>query len=401
MKVIFIRLKKNLFSIIFILIALCLILFSKSNLSAAKEGLYLWANNVVPSLFPFFVITELLSYTNVIHYIGKLFDKLMRPLFHVPGECAYAFFMGLISGYPTGGKVVSSMREQGLCTKDEGDRMLAFTNNSGPLFIVSCVGVSMFGDTKTGFLLLITHILAAISVGIILGKLSTKNSKFSPNFSTKHIPKSNNLETITLSNLGKILGKSIQNAISTVLVIGGFVVTFSVFLSILNSCNILDYLSKLLYPIFNILNLNLSFCKPVLSGIIELTNGVSQVSIVPIKELSQNVTLCAFLLGFGGFSVLFQVYSMLSKTDLSMKKYFFGKLLQGILAAFYTYILLKLFPTLSLDLVPTCASVVDTIVYPISFFGISNYILLILILFFIVFLAFSHHEAPPKYRKTK
>ena len=255
MKVIFIRLKKNLFSIIFILIALCLILFSKSNLSAAKEGLYLWANNVVPSLFPFFVITELLSYTNVIHYIGKLFDKLMRPLFHVPGECAYAFFMGLISGYPTGGKVVSSMREQGLCTKDEGDRMLAFTNNSGPLFIVSCVGVSMFGDTKTGFLLLITHILAAISVGIILGKLSTKNSKFSPKFSTKHITKSNILETITLSNLGKILGKSIQNAISTVLVIGGFVVTFSVFLSILNSCNILDCLSKLLYPIFNYLKM--------------------------------------------------------------------------------------------------------------------------------------------------
>lgn len=401
MKVIFIRLKKNLFSITFILIALCLILFSKSNLSAAKEGLYLWANNVVPSLFPFFVITELLSYTNVIHYIGKLFDKLMRPLFHVPGECAYAFFMGFISGYPTGGKVVSSMREQGLCTKDEGDRMLAFTNNSGPLFIVSCVGVSMFGDTKTGFILLITHILAAISVGIILSKLSTKNSKLSPDFSTKHIQKSNNLETITIGNLGKILGKSIQNAISTVLVIGGFVVTFSVFLSILNSCNILDYLSKLLYPIFNILKLNLSFCKPVLSGIIELTNGVSQVSTVPIKELSQNVTLCAFLLGFGGFSVLFQVYSMLSKTDLSMKKYFFGKLLQGILAAFYTYIVLKLFPTFSLDLVPTCASVVDTIVYPISFFGISNYILLIFVLFFIVFLAFSHNDAPPKYRKAK
>lgn len=401
MKVIFFRLKKNIFSIIFILIALCLILFSKSNLAAAKNGLYLWANNVVPSLFPFFVITELLSYTNVIRYIGKLFDKLMRPIFHVPGECAYAFFMGLISGYPTGGKVVSSMREQGLCTKDEGDRMLAFTNNSGPLFIVSCVGVSMFGDTKTGFILLITHILAAISVGIILGKLSTKNTNLSSSFSTKHIQKSHNIETITLGNLGKILGKSIQNAISTVLVIGGFVVTFSVFLSILNSCSILEYFSKLLYPIFNFLGLNFNFCKPVLSGIIELTNGVSQVSMVSIKELSQNVTLCAFLLGFGGFSVLFQVYSMLSKTDLSMKKYFFGKLLQGILAAIYTYIVLKLFPTFSLDLVPTCASVVDTVVYPISFFGLSNYVLLLLVLFFIVFLAFSHSEAPHKYRNTK
>lgn len=401
MKVIFIKLKKNIFSLLFVLIALCLIVFSKNNLIAAKNGLNLWANNVVPSLFPFFVITELLSYTNVIHYIGKLFDKVMRPIFKVPGECAYAFFIGLISGYPTGGKIVSSMREQGLCTKDEGDRMLAFTNNSGPLFIISCVGISMFGDTKTGFLLLATHILSAITVGIILGKISAKNNNSGYSLSTKAVHNLNTTETITISNLGKILGKSIQNAITTVLAIGGFIVTFSVFLSILNSCNILDYLGKLLYPIFNLLKLDSNFCKPVLSGIIELTNGVNQVSSIPVKELSQNVILCAFLLGFGGFSVLFQVYSMLMKTDLSMKKYFFGKLLQGLLSAVCTYIALKLFPFLSLDIAPTCASVVDTIVYPINFFGISNYFLLILVLFFIVFLAFSHSAPTHKYRKTK
>lgn len=174
MKFILVSFKKNILPCLFILFAICLVIFSKTNLDACKVGLKLWANNVVPSLFPFFVITELLAHTSVIYYIGKKFNKIMRPLFNVPGEAAYAFIIGLISGYPTGGKIVANLREQGLCTKDEGDRMLSFTNNSGPLFIISFVGVSLFGDTKTGILLLCTHILASITVGIILGKLSAK-----------------------------------------------------------------------------------------------------------------------------------------------------------------------------------------------------------------------------------
>ena len=172
MKFILLSLKRNILPIIFILLDFGLVMFSKENLISAKNGLILWVNNVVPSLFPFFVITELISNTNIIYYIGRICDKIMRPLFDVPGECAFAFIMGLISGYPTGGRIVASLREQDLCTKDEGDRMLAFTNNSSPLFIISFVGISLFGDTKTGILLLCTHILAGITVGILLSKFS-------------------------------------------------------------------------------------------------------------------------------------------------------------------------------------------------------------------------------------
>ena len=84
----------------------------------------------------------------------------MRPLFCVPGEGAFAFIMGIISGYPTGAKIVIDFRKQGICTKAEAERLLAFTNNSGPLFIVGTIGISLFANTTTGFLLLITHILA-------------------------------------------------------------------------------------------------------------------------------------------------------------------------------------------------------------------------------------------------
>ena len=359
MKFIFLSFRQNILPFILVLFTICLVVFSSSNLTATKNGLTLWATCVVPSLFPFFVITNLLSRTKVVNIIGKLLDKFMRPLFNVPGIGGFAFVMGLISGYPVGAKIVADFREKGLVTQDEGERLLAFTNNSGPLFILSSVGIALFGDTKTGLLLLATHILACITVGIILARFS-KRKKFENSYDTiknkferKNNSQSCNSENITFKNLGEVLTTSINNSISTILMIGGFVVIFSVIISILNQTNILDKLSTLLYPILNFLNIDLEFAKPLLSGILELTNGVNLVANIPTKLISQNIILSAFLLGFGGFSVLLQVYSIVSKTDLSMKKYLVGKFLQGIIAGIYTFLALKFLPFLNLDVVQT------------------------------------------------
>ena len=362
MKFIILSLKRNILPCIFFVIAICLVVFSRTNLSAATNGLTLWATCVVPSLFPFFVITNLLSHTKIVTFTGKLLDKLMRPIFNVPGIGGFAFVMGLISGYPVGAKVVSDFRENGLVSKDEGERMLAFTNNSGPLFILSSVGIGLFGDTKTGLLLLCTHILSCITVGIILGKFSRKSDdEFRirkklelQKLKDDRISKSSN--NITLKNLGEVLGNSINSAISTILMIGGFVVIFSVIISILNTTNTLEFFSKFLNPVLAFFGFDLEFAKPLLSGVIELTNGVNLISTIHIKEISQNIILCAFLLGFGGFSVLLQVFSIIAKTDLSIKKYFIGKLLQGIIAAIYTFLALKFIPFINLDIAETSST---------------------------------------------
>ena len=380
MKFLFLSFRRNILPIIFVVITIYLVIFSKSNLTAAKNGLTLWATCVVPSLFPFFVITNLLSHTKVVSFTGKLLDKFMRPLFNVPGIGGFVFVMGLISGYPVGAKVVSDFRQEGLVTKDEGERMLAFTNNSGPLFIISSVGISLFGDTTTGLLLLCTHVLACITVGIILGKFSKKSDEefrakiiFSQRNSTHFIENSLHNKTtnrnnsvsnfsasksqnVTFKNLGEVLGSSINNSISTILMIGGFVVIFSVIISILNQTHALDFLSKFFNPILAFLGFDLNFAKPLLSGILELTNGVNLISGVHIKAISQNVILCAFLLGFGGFSVLLQVFSIVARTDLSMKKYFIGKFMQGIFASIYTFLALKFIPFINLDIIQTSST---------------------------------------------
>ena len=376
MKFLILSFKRNILPTIFVVIAICLVIFSRSNLEATRNGLELWAFTVVPSLFPFFVITNLLSKTNVVNILGKLLDKIMKPLFNVPGIGGFAFVMGLISGYPVGAKVVSDFRKQQLVTKDEGERLLAFTNNSGPLFILSSVGISLFGDTKTGILLLCTHILSCITVGIILGKfskksdddfrnkinnrLNTNNTKKKENFK-KQISNNNSSSRITLNNLGNILADSINNSISTIFLIGGFVVIFSVVISMLNTSHMLDLISNLFKPILQLFNIDLNFAKPLLSGIIELTNGVKQVANIHIKAISQNIIICAFLLGFGGFSVLLQVFSIVSKTDLSMKKYCLGKFMQGIFASIYTFLALKFIPFINLDIVETSSNLTQSI----------------------------------------
>lgn len=367
-----VSLKKNILSIIFVAFTFCLVIFSKSNLSAAKIGLKLWANNVVPSLFPFFIATNLLKSTNVLSIISKYFNKIMRPLFNVPGEGAYAFILGLISGYPVGAKIVTDLRNSNLCSKDEGERMLCFTNNSGPLFIIGTVGITLFANSTVGLVLLITHILAALTVGIILGIVSRfrKNNLFQYNSNILNYSSNNkyrlnnsnaftqttssnrqtNSNICTFSNLGEILSNAILESSKTIIMIGGFVVIFSVIISILNSSKMMELLSFAFYPILKLFNVDISFAKSILSGIIELTNGLSIVSSITNKSISINIIICAFLLGFGGISVMLQVLSITSKSDLSIKKYFWGKLLQGIIAASYTYILMNSIPMLNLNI---------------------------------------------------
>ena len=91
------KIKHNIISIIFLLFTICLVVFSSSNIVAAKTGLKLWANSIVPSLFPFFIATELLSYTNIPFIFGRVFSPIMKPLFNVSGEGSFALFMGWIS----------------------------------------------------------------------------------------------------------------------------------------------------------------------------------------------------------------------------------------------------------------------------------------------------------------
>lgn len=341
-----IKIKQFIIPFILVLFTISLIIFSSTNLSSAKNGLILWANSIVPSLFPFFVATELLTHTNLIYNMGKLLNKFMKPFFNIRGEGSFALIMGIISGYPMGAKISANFRKNNICSKEECERLLSFTNNSGPLFIIGTVGITMFGNSTIGFLLLLTHLLASLTVGFLFRfwKYKTKEKNNLQKY------ESNKINEITLSNLGGIIGNSITNSINTILLIGGFVVLFSVILNIIKTSNLLNILCNFINPIFNLLNIPTSFSSGFISGIIELTNGLNIICTLPEKKISINIILASFLLGLGGISVLLQVWSVISKTDLSIKPYIIGKILHAFFSAFYTFLFLKNFIIFNFDL---------------------------------------------------
>lgn len=332
MNFIVISIRKYFFTIVFLLFTICLLLFSNNNLIAAQNGLALWATKVLPSLFPFFVATELLCQTNFTYILGKILNKFMKPIFNVPGESAIAIILGTISGYPVGAKVVCNLKSQKIISKIEAERIIAYTNNSGPLFILGTVGIALFGDKKVGFILLISHILASLMVAYCFK--FWKKDKFDINYRETQF--NSKLTPMKISDIGEILGSSIKKAISTILLIGGFIVIFSVILSILETSGILNLFANILsnFGIPNDISLS------VISGIIELTNGVNLTALIATSNYTLSLLLTSFLLGFGGISVLLQVYSIIVKENISIKPYFLGKLLQGIFSAIFTFILI-------------------------------------------------------------
>lgn len=313
---------KFLIKVFLILFIIFLIMFSKTNILAVQNAISLFFEKVFPSLFPFFIAADLLSHTNIINILNTILSPIMKPLFNVSGKGAFPFIMGIISGYPTGAKIVSDYRKNNICTKVECERLLAYTNNSGPLFIIGTVGSSLFLSTEIGILLLITHIFGTLTVGIIF--------RF---YKNNYYRNENIVDELDIDNFSSILTESIFNSFKTTGMIFGFIIMFSIINNILLTSGILK-----LFP-SAIIGSILSTC--------EITNGINYISMIKSSNLTIQLILTSFFLGFGGISVLMQVYSIISKTDLSIKPYILGKLLHGLTSAIYTLIIILLFPSFS------------------------------------------------------
>ncbi len=356
-KVIYIKLLST--PVLCLVFIICLVIFSKAVVKSALNGLILWASIVVPSLFPFFVAAEIMNSTGFMRTVGILLEPVMKPLFNVPGCASFALALGVTSGYPVGAKITADMRKSGSLTKLEAERLLAFTNNSGPLFIIGAVGTGMFGSSSTGLFLFICHFLSCITVGIIFrfykrrdpGRKSRSSSisfkgsvKASVKGSVKCSAKTEIKRQIfeagkKKSNFGIMLGGAIKSSVSTILAIGGFIVLFSVIICLLNETGLIstvsESVSKLLPAIIPGKS-SKDLVSGVLSGLLEITTGSGLVSRITSVPLSLKLPAVSFLIGWAGLSVHFQVMSIVAETDINIRPYLLGKFFQGLIAAIYT-----------------------------------------------------------------
>ena len=298
-------------------------------ITGAKDGLTLCFNVIVPSLFPFFVLSSLVVDLGLAAYLGRALEGLMRPLFRVSGSCAAAVALGFIGGYPVGARTALQLYQQGLCSKTEAERLLAFCNNSGPAFILGVVGAGIFGDSRVGLLLYLTHALASLIVGLLF--------RFYGGSEQKRVPKSHPKPIQTVTIPAAFTG-AVSRSLQSTLNICAFVVFFAVVLQLLSAYGVFAALAQLL----SLAGFQPEWAKRLVAGLLELSSGVS--SLRGTAQLAGRVSMAAFMLGWAGLSVHCQVLSFLVDSGLSAKTYLAGKLCHGLIAAGLTWCLTRLFP---------------------------------------------------------
>ena len=329
-----------------------IIINPRQTIDAALNGMQLFTTAVFPSLFPFFVSTELLIHLGFVNIMGVLLEPIMRPMFNVPGNGAFAFSLGIISGYPVGAKTTVNLRQNNLCSKIEAERLLTFCNNAGPLFILGSVATAMFNHPGIGAMLFISHLCSALTVGFVF-----RFYKFKDTFSKKTAPNKphhNILKAVLLQikrakeketrSFGEMLGDAICNAIHILLIIAGFIVFFSVFISLLNNLHIITFTSKILSVVLVPLGVDAALIPSMVSGFFEITTGIKLASSCASVNLAQRLIVTSVILGWAGLSVHCQVISIVSKSDIRIIPYIVGKACQGIISGFYTFILLYIIP---------------------------------------------------------
>jgi len=300
-----------------IVFSICLVCFSKSNIISVQSSLNLFLNSIFPSLFPFLIVCELLSYTFVFSFLTTKFGKVMKPIFNVSNVGAYPFVLGLFSGYPVGARIIANLRKENKLSKLDSEILLIFTNNSGPLFIIGSVGTTMFGSIKIGYLLYLVHIISSTLTGICFGhfyKTRFRDSDFV------------NSSCLDFSSFAEIVSKSIKKSFYTLSIVCGFIIIFSLIISMIQMSGIL-------------LVFNNIWIESFILGLIEITSGINLITQINSSNIFLKLLFSSFLLGTGGISVFLQVWSVISESDLSIKPYFFGKIFNGFLSCFILFLI--------------------------------------------------------------
>ncbi|MDR7072131.1 sporulation integral membrane protein YlbJ [Fictibacillus barbaricus] len=321
-----------------IIVALSIIIYPKDTYLASVNGLKMWWDVVFPSLMPFFILSEVLMGFGVVHLIGVMFEPLMRPLFRVPGSGGFVWAMGISSGFPAGAKLTARLWHQKQITTLEAERLVSFTNCSNPLFMFSAVAVGFFHNAALGIVLAVSHYAGNIFVGLIMRFHGwKKDSAYSKDTSRgggmkNALTQMHNARLSDNRPIGQLLGDAVQQSTKTLLMIGGFIILFSVLSRMMDLLHVTEMLSKLISPVFLLFSFSETLSLPLMKGIFEITLGSSLTSVAQSSVLQQ-AAITSFILAFSGLSVQAQVASILAETDIKFRPFFIARIMHGFLSA--------------------------------------------------------------------
>lgn len=287
-------------------------------IAETKDGIKVWAATVLPSMLPFFFLTNLLTLTGSVTPLTKRVSPLAKFLYGADGIAVYIQTMSFLSGYPVGAKIIADLYKDKAISSAQAEKYSTFTSTSGPLFIVGAVAVGMYNNPTYGIILLSAHILSAVFVGIIFKKLPDNG------LIGGHIAH---------QSYDSLLYEAIHAAIVSVLISGGFIAVF------FTAAKIADDI-KLLHPaeMFFSLFSDRDTANALATGIVECTKGAMALSAVSKGKMS--AALCCGLITFGGLSVWIQSIAYLKQAGVKIRTFASAKLIQSVIAFLISYILL-------------------------------------------------------------
>ena len=292
---------------------------SNKVIESVTFSISIWKDNLFPTLFPFFIVSSLLMHYGFVDIIGSLLSYPMQKLFNLPGCCGFVLAASMFSGFPSGAKYTTDLVKNNKITKQQAESLLSFTHYSNPLFILGMIGTILLNNQTIAYLILISHIISGLLVGIIYSK---KNKTLIKN--TPIIPSSKNIKT-TNQNFGEVLTTTIFDSLNTMFLLLGVVTIFLILTTFINEIITLpDYL------------------KVIISGTLEMTQGVKLANSINLPLIIKTILITG-IISFGGLSVHTQVISIISNQKIKYKPFLLARITHSILAMVFVFILYIIF----------------------------------------------------------
>ncbi len=285
-----------------------------------KEGIMLWASVVLPAVFPYFILTTLLTNLNALTAICKKFTPLSKFLFKTDGITFYPLIISLISGYPIGAKIVADLSEKGIIDKRQSVKASIFSSFASPMFIIGSIGSIMLNNVYSGLIILISHISATLIVGVLFRFYKDKSSL-------------NTTPSSVNKNVDNIIYESVYSGIISLLLIGGIIVLCYILSTLFYDVNLLKPLIFIFEKIFG----DSVLAKGFAFSLIEVTGGAK------IMASTQSVfllPLISFSISFGGASIILQSVLFLKKAKIKTAPFVLSKLLSAVLSFFITLMII-------------------------------------------------------------
>ena len=301
-----------------------MIIFSNNIIETVLYAFDIWKNNIFPSLFPFFIVSDLLMNYGFVEILGELLKNIIKRVFNLPKESAFVIVSSMLNGSPSSAKYTKELLEKGTLSTNQAQHLIAFTHFPNPIFITGSISI-LLNNKNISIIILISIIISNFLTGIILrtkcyDSYSSKEKVDIKKCLYKIYSKNKN------NNFIKILSNSIYQSINTLLLILGVIIFFLMITNVINE--ILQFSD---------------LTNSILSGIIEMTQGIKKVASMNIS-ISFKVTLITIFMSFGGLSVHMQTKAIKKYEENS---YLLGRIINSSISGIIVQILLRLYLSLT------------------------------------------------------